>query len=208
MWYILDTEKRAKIHTGLTRPITPDEYEHRVNEKTLMDVVGSYDSTVGDMYYLPAGRLHAIGAGNFLVEIQESSDVTYRVDDYDRRDANGKARELHTELAKEAIDYDYYDDCKSSAAEAPLQDSTPLINCPHFNVCKEEVAGSRTICNPEDSFMGLVCIKGNGKVKVSGISTPVKQGETLLLPAHINEFDVEGVVSLLTVVVPALQFNS
>lgn len=208
MWYILDTEKRAKIHTGLTRTITPDEYERRVNEKTLMDVVGSYDSTVGDMYYLPAGRLHAIGAGNFLVEIQESSDVTYRVDDYDRRDANGKARELHTELAKEAIDYEYYSDCKSSTTELSLQDSTELVNCQHFNVCKEDVAGSRTICNPEDSFMGLVCIKGNGNVKVSGISTSVKQGETLLLPAHINEFDVEGVVSFLTVVVPSLQTRS
>lgn len=106
MWYILNSQKNAKIHTGLTRQIDADEYEKRVREKTLMEVVGSYDSTPGDLFFLPAGRLHAIGTGNFLVEIQQSSDITYRVDDYGRRDSEGNLRELHTELAKDAIDYE------------------------------------------------------------------------------------------------------
>lgn len=202
MWYILNSQKNAKIHTGLTRQIDVDEYEKRVREKTLMEVVGSYDSTPGDLFFLPAGRLHAIGTGNFLVEIQQSSDITYRVDDYGRRDSEGNLRELHTELAKDAIDYEYYPDCKSTSR--PIDPATEnLVKCDYFNVNKVTVNGEQSIQNSEDSFMGLVCIGGEGKLKVDGISTSVKQGETLLLPAHVDEFDIEGTMSLLTVVIPS-----
>lgn len=202
MWYILNSQKNAKIHTGLTRQIDADEYEKRVREKTLMEVVGSYDSTPGDLFFLPAGRLHAIGTGNFLVEIQQSSDITYRVDDYGRRDSEGNLRELHTELAKDAIDYEYYPDCKSTSH--PIDPATEnLVKCDYFNVNKVTVNGEQSIYNSEDSFMGLVCIGGEGKLKVDGISTSVKQGETLLLPAHVDGFDIEGTISLLTVVIPS-----
>lgn len=202
MWYILNSQKNAKIHTGLTRQIDVDEYEKRVSEKTLMEVVGSYDSTPGDLFFLPAGRLHAIGTGNFLVEIQQSSDITYRVDDYGRRDSEGNLRELHTELAKDAIDYEYYPDCKSTSRLIdPATEN--LVKCDYFNVNKVTVNGEQSIQNSEDSFMGLVCIGGEGKLKVDGIATSVKQGETLLLPAHVDEFDIEGTMSLLTVVIPS-----
>lgn len=204
MWYILNSKENAKIHTGLTRQIDAEEYEKRVRDRTLMEVVASYDTTPGDLFFLPAGRLHAIGTGNFLVEIQQSSNITYRVDDYNRRDASGNLRELHTELAKDAIDYRYYPDYKSSSQR--IDEATEkLVKCDYFDVNKITVDGSRSIRNTEDSFMGLVCIGGNGKLKVDGISTPVRQGETLLLPAHVDEFDVEGNLSLLTVVIPAMQ---
>lgn len=168
-----------------------------------MEVVASYDSTPGDLFFLPAGRLHAIGTGNFLVEIQQSSNITYRVDDYNRRDANGNLRELHTKLAKDAIDYSYYPDYKSATKRI---DSTTesLVKCDYFQVNKITVDGEQSVRNNEDSFMGLVCIGGDGKLKVDGISTPVRQGETLLLPAHVDEFDIEGNLSLLTVIIPTI----
>lgn len=100
MWYIVDTEPGAKIYAGLSQQITPDDYTRLVEEKKIMDVVAAHDSAPGDIFFLPAGRIHAIGAGNLLAEIQETSDITYRVYDFDRRDANGNTRELHTELAR------------------------------------------------------------------------------------------------------------
>lgn len=203
MWYILDSKKNAKIHAGLNQSINAEEYEKRVKEHTLMDVVASYDSTPGDLFFLPAGRLHAIGTGNFLVEIQQSSNITYRVDDYNRRDANGNLRELHTELAKDAIDYTCYPDYKSETHKIDSATES-LVKCDYFQVNKITVDGEQSVHNNEDSFMGLVCIGGDGKLKVDGISTPVRQGETLLLPAHVDEFDIEGNLSLLTVVIPSM----
>lgn len=94
MWHIIDTAPGAKIYVGLKQSITPDEYEHRVADNTIMDVIDSYDSAPGDTFFLPAGRIHAIGAGNLLAEIQETSDITYRIYDYDRRDADGNPRLL------------------------------------------------------------------------------------------------------------------
>lgn len=203
MWYILNTKKNAKIHTGLTHEITCEEYEKRVKNHTLMDIVGSYDSEPGDLFFLPAGRLHAIGTGNFLIEIQQSSDITYRVDDYGRCDSNGHPRELHTDLAKDAIDYRYYPNCKSSPFTI-TSNTQSLVKCNFFQVQKELVTNERKLENDNDSFMGIVCIGGNGHLKVDGISTSVKQGETLLLPAHVEEFEAEGAMALLTIVIPSM----
>ncbi len=105
MWYIIDADKGAKIYSGLNREMTPEEYVARVADNTIEETLAVHDSHPGDIFFLPAGRVHAIGAGNLLAEIQESSDITYRIYDYERRDAQGNARELHTELAKDAIEY-------------------------------------------------------------------------------------------------------
>ncbi len=205
MWYIIETRPDARIRSGLTRTVDKSEYERMVSDRTLMDVVGCYDSAPGDLFFLPAGRLHAIGSGNFLVEIQQSSDVTYRVDDYGRRDADGNLRELHTDLAKDAIDYSYYPDCRSQPVR--LSDNTDgLVSCEYFKVKRETVDGERRIANPDDSFMGIVCIGGNGSLKVDGIATSVRQGETVLLPACTGEFDVEGAMSLITFAIPTQEY--
>lgn len=201
MWYILSTKENARIHTGLTQEIDAEEYERRVKDHTLMDVVGSYESKPGDLFFLPAGRLHAIGTGNFLIEIQQSSDVTYRVDDYDRRDKNGNTRELHTELAKDAIDYKYYPDCKSTP-EKVGPNTELLVKCGYFLVNKEDVDGEREIANGADSFMGIVCIEGSGSITAGGVKTEVKQGDTMLLPAEAKGFEVDGKMTLMTVVIP------
>ena len=201
MWYVLEASEGAKIRTGLKWSITPDEYSSRVREHSLTDVIGCYDSRPGDVYYLPAGRLHAICAGNFLVEVQESSDITYRVDDYGRRDADGNLRELHTELAKDAIDYSYYDDCRSEATVL-TETTKKLVKCDYFNVKLEEVCEERTITNADDSFMALTCLNGEGYISTEIKSVKVKQGETFLIPAKLNTFKVGGSATFLTITVP------
>lgn len=201
MWYILKTAPGATIRTGLTKAIDKDEYTRRVAEKNLMDVVGLYESAPGDVFFLPAGRLHAIGAGNFLVEIQESSNITYRVDDYDRRDAQGNTRELHTEEAKDAIDYKFYPDCKSAAVR--VDDVTEkLASCEFFDVNVMKIDGEATVVNNDDSFLVLICIEGSGILTAGEESLDIKQGETVLVPATVNEVLAKGKLSLVTSTVP------
>ncbi|MGN0207202.1 MAG: type I phosphomannose isomerase catalytic subunit, partial [Muribaculaceae bacterium] len=108
MWYIIDTDADARILAGMSKEIDADEYVRRVEDNTILDVVAEHNSHPGDLFFLPAGRIHAICAGNLLAEIQETSDITYRVYDYGRVDAYGRPRELHVDLAKDAIDYKVY----------------------------------------------------------------------------------------------------
>lgn len=202
MWYILESAPDALIHTGLKQSITADEYVGRVADGTLMDVVQSFKSAPGDVYFLPAGRLHAIGAGNLLVEIQETSDITYRVDDYGRVGADGKCRELHTELAKDAIDFTYREGCKS-VAPAAVDGVAELVDCKYFKVCRVDVDGVMTIDNDADSFMSVTAVSGKGTIVVDGVKTPVIKGETVLIPASAMRFELDGTMSLITAVVPA-----
>ena len=133
--------------------------------------------------------------------MQESSDITYRVDDYGRRDADGNLRELHTELAKDAIDYSYYDDCRSEATVL-TETTKKLVKCDYFNVKLEEVCEERTITNADDSFMALTCLNGEGYISTEIKSVKVKQGETFLIPAKLNTFKVGGSATFLTITVP------
>ena len=140
MWYIINSKPGAKIYAGLNKHITPEDYVRMTDKETidghspLMDVIAAHDSHVGDIFFLPAGRLHSIGAGNLLVEIQQTSDITYRVYDFGRRDANGNTRELHIDLAKDAIDYNVYTDCRSTYdKDAQIAE---LVKCKYFDVRK------------------------------------------------------------------------
>ena len=105
MWYVISAQEGAGLYSGFSKQITPDEYVERVENNTIMDVLQFHPVKSGDVFFLPAGRIHAIGKGIFIAEIQQTSDITYRIYDYNRKDANGKGRELHTALAKDAIDY-------------------------------------------------------------------------------------------------------
>lgn len=103
MWYVMESDPDAKLRSGMKSQLTPDEYAAKVEDGTITDALCEYDVKNGDVFFLPAGRIHSIGAGCFIAEIQQTSDVTYRIYDFKRKDANGNERELHTELAKEAI---------------------------------------------------------------------------------------------------------
>ena len=183
MWYIVDTEPGARIYAGLSREITPDDYTRLVEEKKIMDVVASHESAPGDIFFLPAGRIHAIGAGNLLAEIQETSDITYRVYDFDRRDANGNPRELHTELAKDAIDYTVYPEYKGSY-DKTAKGETDLVECGHFDVRRVIVEGENPVTVELDSFVVIMCLDGQCEIDACGVATPMHRGETILVPAE------------------------
>ena len=192
MWYIIKSEPGARIYAGLNKEITPDEYEKSVKNHTFTDNIAVHESHEGDIFFLPAGRVHAIGAGNFLAEIQQTSDITYRIYDYDRRDLEGKPRELHVEQAKEAIDYNVYSEYRSSYDGT--KPNTPLIECPYFNVHRLVVQNAMKVDYHVDSFVVVICLRGEGNV--NGID--VKQGETILVPAAENTLYIFGNATFLT----------
>lgn len=199
MWHIIDTDPGAKIYAGLSTPITPDDYERRVADNTIMDVIAAYDSAPGQTYFLPAGRIHAIGAGNLLAEIQQTSDITYRIYDYDRRDKDGNPRELHTAQAKDAIDYTVYPDYQSHP-EGDL-----LAECQYFDTrCMHLKAGDipAPIANPRGSFTIIMCLDGEAEIidnTRAGQAFPIRRGETLLFPAVMTSLSARGTATLLTV---------
>ena len=198
MWYIIDAEEGAPIYAGLSKQITPEEYEKLVAENAIMDVIARHDSHAGDLFFLPAGRLHAIGAGNLLAEIQQTSDITYRVYDFDRRDANGNPRELHTEQAKDAIDYTVYPEYKSEY-DRNGKSATPLVKCQYFDVKREIIDGVSTIDASTDSFMIIMCLDGEATItdNLGGV-THVKKGESILVPAVITSMKAEGKATFMT----------
>ena len=197
MWYIIDAEKGAKIYSGLNRKLTSDEYVKMVADNTIEEVLAVHDSKAGDVFFLPAGRVHAIGAGNLLAEIQESSDITYRIYDYDRRDAQGNPRELHTEQAKDAIDYTFHEEYKSAPAD-PLVADAVIAECGHFKVDRLLLDGEMNLAYDASSFTVLMCLEGECFVEYGIGSMPMKRGETLLLPAVLTDFTLKGQATLLT----------
>ena len=131
MWYVVDADKGARLRSGFAKQVTPAQYEASVEDNTITDILAEYEIHPGDLFFLPAGRVHSIGAGAFIAEIQQTSDITYRIYDFNRKDADGNTRELHTELAKGAIDYTVLPDYRTKYEQ--VQDrETELVSCPYF----------------------------------------------------------------------------
>ena len=197
MWYIVDTEPDAVICAGLTQKVTPEEYAAKVADNTLMEVVAHHKSHPGDVFFLPAGRIHSIGAGNLLVEVQETSDITYRIYDFGRVDAKtGQPRELHVEEAKDAIDYTVYPSYVTKAGEEK-DGVSELVKCDHFTVSRVKVEGKKVIRPDYDSFVTYTCIEGSLTVTDDrGNRVEVRKGESVLVPAMATEIVLEGNATL------------
>lgn len=196
MWYIIQADNDAKIYAGLNTAMTPDDYVQRVAAGTFADTLAVNDSHVDDVFFLPAGRVHAIGAGNLLAEIQESSDITYRIYDYDRRDAAGNPRELHTELAKDAIDYTVYDEYKNPPVPADVVDYE-IVKCDHFTTDRILLDGELSLTLDPSSFTVVMCLDGNVTLKSPDGDTLLTAGHTVLLPAAMTELTLSGTAKLL-----------
>lgn len=196
MWYIIDSAPEARIYAGLSLEMSPEEYELRVASDTLTEALAVHDSHPGDVFFLPAGRVHAIGAGNLLAEIQESSDITYRIYDYGRRDKDGNPRELHTELARDAIDFKVLPDYKNP----PLPEGETkceLVSCDHFTTHRLLVDGDYEIRMDRSSFSILMCLEGEVTVSYPSGEMKLSQGQTVLMPAVLNSFGLTGHATLL-----------
>ena len=198
MWYIIKADIGAKIYAGMRKFISPEDYERLVTAETkegenpMQDVIATHESHDGDLFFLPAGRLHAIGAGNFLAEIQQTSDITYRVYDFGRKDAHGNPRELHVQQAKDAIDYRVWPEYRSSYDST--KPTSQLINCPYFVVHRVVVQVAQQIDFKCDSFVVVMCLWG--EANINGIH--IRQGETILVPACENILYIFGNATFLT----------
>lgn len=183
MWYVVDAAPGAKLLSGFSRSVSRDEYQKAVDENEIAEILSESEVKPGDVFFLPAGRVHAIGAGCFVAEIQETSDITYRIYDYDRRDADGNPRELHTELAKDAIDFSVESDYRTHYEALPDR-PVELVECRHFTTSLYDLGKAIDIpVAVNDSFLILMCLEGEAEVKDSDSELLLRRGESILIPA-------------------------
>ena len=198
MWYVMDSDEDASLKVGLKKKITPEEYARMVEDDTICDALGNYKVKSGDCFFIPAGRIHAICSGSFIAEIQQTSDVTYRIYDYKRKDKNGNYRELHTKEAAEAIDYTVLDDYRTEYTPVK-NEATQLVSCPLFTTAVYDLTEPMTLDYSElDPFVILIALKGEGSILMpSGETYSFREGESILLPATTEMVKVEGNIKFL-----------
>lgn len=192
MWYVIKADEGAHLYAGFKQEITPEEYQQRIADGTITDVLADHQVKAGDVFYLPAGRVHAICGGILLAEVQQSSDVTYRIFDYNRPGMDGKPRELHTELAAKALDYHVIDNYRTDYTESSNK-AVQIIDSPYFSVRVMEVSKQfHRDLRKYDSFIITMCIEGDCKIRVrsTGDEIELKQGNSTLIPAAIADYDV------------------
>ncbi len=180
MWYALASAPGAQLYNGLKQQITPDEYKQMVENDTITDALARYEVHEGDVFFIPAGRIHAIGAGCFVAEIQQTSDVTYRIYDFKRKDKNGNYRELHTKQAAESIDYTVLDNYRTEY-EPIKNEGIQVASCPYFTTAVYDLTEPMTLdYSGLDSFVILIAVKGEGRLVCNGEEMPFRR----TLPCH------------------------
>ncbi len=198
MWYIMDSDPDAKLYSGLKKEITPEQYKEMVENDTICDALAQYAVKEGDCFFLPAGRIHAIGTGCFLAEIQQTSDVTYRIYDFKRKDKDGNYRQLHTKEAAECINYTVENNYRTEYVPVKNQ-GIALVSCPYFSTAVYDLDEPMTLDYSElDSFVILIGMKGSGTVTDGeGNTLTLNAGESMLVPATTQTLKVEGIVKFL-----------
>lgn len=192
MWYIIDCEPGAYLYAGFKKEITPEEYKKRVAEGTIVEVLAKHSVAPGDVFYLPAGRVHAICSGIRLAEVQQSSDVTYRIFDYNRPGLDGKPRELHTELAAKALNYQVAQNYRTLYNKT-REHSNILIDSPYFTVKVTETPRPfHRDLRKYDSFIISMCISGSCMIRIreTGDQVVLNEGDSCLIPAAIADYDI------------------
>jgi mannose-6-phosphate isomerase len=186
MWYVVDVAEGALINSGFNQPVDREKYLEYLENGNLTDLLKYDEAKVGDVFFIPAGRVHAIGKGSLVAEIQQTSDVTYRIFDYNRKDNKGNLRELHTDLALDAIDFSYLDDYKTKYS-AELNKSTEIVSCKYFttNILEFDMAIEKDY-NLLDSFVIYIILEGNFTIETEEGTEKVSKGETVLIPASIE----------------------
>ncbi|MDG1043054.1 MAG: mannose-6-phosphate isomerase [Flavobacteriaceae bacterium] len=191
MWYVVQADPASNLIVGFNQEMTPELYVKHLEDKTLQSILNFDAVKAGDTYFIEVGRIHAIGAGVLLAEIQQTSDITYRVYDWDRVDADGNERELHNDIALEAFDFDMPDNFR--VQYAPKSNvSTELVSCPYFTTNVLEVTETISKQNTQDSFVIYMCVEGKANLVVDGIVTEFSMGETVLIPACIETFSMSS----------------
>ena len=192
MWYVIKADAGSHLYAGFKQEITPEEYQQRIADGTIVDVLADHQVKAGDVFYLPAGRIHAICGGILLAEVQQSSDVTYRIYDYNRPGMDGKPRQLHTELAAQALDYHVEENYRTEYVDNTNK-AIQIIDSPYFDVRVMEISKPfHRDLRKYDSFIISMCIEGDCKlcVRSTGDEILLRQGSSTLIPAAIADYDV------------------
>jgi len=191
MWYVLQADQGSKLQVGFNQPVDQEKYLEKLEQLELTEILNFEEVKSGDVFFIPAGRIHAIGKGILLTEIQQTSDITYRIYDYDRRDAKGNLRELHTELALDAIDWDLFSDYKTKY-QPKINESVGLAKCNYFTTNLLELNQPiEKDYNKLDSFVIYIGLEGELQIDTDSGSESLKKGETILIPASIENVQLK-----------------
>lgn len=200
MWYVVDSEPGACLYVGFNKPVSREEYLTAVSEGRVADLLTKYEVRKGESYFIPAGTVHAIGAGIMVAEVQETSDITYRIDDWGRLGDDGKPRKLHIAEALDAIDFDYGREYRIPPAEKP-NTVNEVVSTPYFTTNVIQLDGEMTRdYSSLDSFVAYVCTEGKFTVVAEeSASEKVAAKESLLIPASMDEVKISGKATILEV---------
>ncbi|RLD22164.1 MAG: mannose-6-phosphate isomerase [Bacteroidetes bacterium] len=204
MWYVVDAEEKATLISGFKKATNRQEYLQYFNSGRVTELLNYEEVNKDDVYFLPAGRVHTIGKGLLIAEIQQTSDITYRIYDFDRVDKDGNTRQLHVDEALDAIDFNYYDDYKTSYRKEG--DESLLVSCDYFIVnCLQVDSKSNRDYNSIDSFVVLMFIEGCGVIEYSEGSVHYAKGDTFLIPAMMENVSIipDSASKLLEVYLPS-----
>lgn len=197
MWYVIQADDTARLIVGFKKDSSKEEYVLNLEQKTLLNILEEFPVQKGDVFFLETGTVHAIGAGTMIAEIQQTSDITYRLYDWDRVDANGIGRELHTDLALEAINF------KATPSKikytTAINDSINVVSCPYFTTSILTVQSKYNWIKKKNAFTVFMCVEGKVELDCANEKTTIAKGETLLLPAEIEQIDLKGEATLLEI---------
>lgn len=191
MWHVMQADEDANLIVGFNQKITPTKYLKHLKDKTLTEILNFDNVKKGDTYFIEVGRVHAIGAGVVLAEIQQTSDITYRVYDWDRVDDQGNERELHNDLAIDAIDFNMKDDFRITYSKTKNQ-SNKMVSCQYFTTNYFQIDSELEKENNFDSFVIYICVDGQAELVTTNGSETINKGETLLLPAAIKNYTLKA----------------
>lgn len=191
MWYVMQADQDSNLIVGFNQDMTKDKYLSHLENKTLTEILNFDKVKKGDTYFIEVGRVHAIGAGVMLAEIQQTSDVTYRVYDWDRVDDHGNERDLHNDLAIDAFDFEMPDNFRVKY-EKTENESNEMVSCPYFTTSYLKVTETLSKENDKGSFFIYMCVEGEASITANGFTEKMKTGETILLPAAIDNYEINA----------------
>ncbi len=197
MWYVMQADEGSRIIVGFKDKSSPEQYLEHLENKNLIEILNEVKAGKGDVFFLETGTIHAIGAGIMIAEIQQTSDITYRIYDWDRVDANGKSRELHVEQALDAMNYNTTETQKYYSKT--VNTSNTMVDCPYFTTNYLPLDGTTGVEKSGDSFTVYICTEGEFTIDSQGETYSFKKGDTILVPAGIKAYSIVGNATLLEI---------
>lgn len=197
MWYIMQADENARIIVGFKEKSNVEEYSKNLENHTLISILEDIKVKKGDAFFLETGTIHAIGAGLLVAEIQQTSDITYRIYDFDRKDASVNKRELHTELALEAINYNKIETKKEYNKINNI--SNEIVDCKYFTTNFIPLDGSIKVRKSEETFKVYMCVDGGFEINYDNQKYQYQKGDAVLIPAQMSDFEMAGKASVLEI---------